>query len=291
MRKDVREVRIKRPSHAVTVIEVEVASRNASLPILFTADRHWDNPKSDWKMQKKHLDWAVEREALIVDVGDLFCAMQGKGDPRASKGDIRPEHMTAKYLNALSDTSAQFFKPYAKNFVALFQGNHETAVIKNREYDLTERLAHDLQREGSDVQKMGYSGYVIVSLRRGKNQDSRSFVVYCEHGSGGGGPVTKGVIQTNRRGVFVRDADVLVSAHIHEAWMLEVMRERLGNNYEPILERQIHLQLPTYKEEYLAHSGFHIEKGRPPKPMGAWALHFEYGGYGNQKNITVERLT
>lgn len=289
MRKHINSIAITRPSHALTYVDIEVDSRNASMPLLLTADRHWDNPKSDQKLQKKHLDWAVENEALIIDVGDLFCAMQGKGDPRGSKGDIRPEHMTGRYLNALSDTAATFFKPYAKNFIALFHGNHETAVIKNKEYDLTERLAHDLAREGSEVQKMGYSGYVRVNMRRGKSSDSRSFTIYCEHGSGGGGPVTKGVIQANRRGVWVADADLIVSGHIHEAWMLEVVRERLSQTYEPYLQTQIHLQLPTYKDEFSAHEGYHIEKGRPPKPLGAWAVHLGFGGT-DRKTISPQRL-
>jgi len=289
MRKHINSITVTRPSHALTYVDIECDNVHASMPILFTADRHWDNPKSDQKMQKKHLDWAVENGALIVDVGDLFCAMQGAGDPRGSKSDIRPEHMTGRYLNSLSSTAADYFKPYAKQFLALFYGNHETSVIKKKEYDLTERLAHDLSREGSDVQKMGYSGYIRLNMRRKNSGDRKTFTIYCNHGSGGGGIVTKGVIQTNRRAVFVADADLVVSGHIHEAWMLEVPKERINQNHVPVLETQVHLQLPTYKEEYMAHEGYHIEKGGPPKPLGAWAVHFEFGG-GGLKSMSPQRL-
>ena len=55
---------------------------------LLTSDRHWDNPKSNWELQKAHLDEALERAAGVIDVGDFFCAMQGRWDPRASKEDI-----------------------------------------------------------------------------------------------------------------------------------------------------------------------------------------------------------
>ena len=39
--------------------------------ILLTSDRHWDNPKSDRRLQTKHLQLAKERNALIIDNGDL----------------------------------------------------------------------------------------------------------------------------------------------------------------------------------------------------------------------------
>ena len=45
--------------------------------VLLTSDRHWDNPKSDHALQIKHLIQAVERNAIIIDAGDLYCAMQG----------------------------------------------------------------------------------------------------------------------------------------------------------------------------------------------------------------------
>jgi len=30
---------------------------------LLSSDRHWDNPHSDWELQKKHLDLARKRNA------------------------------------------------------------------------------------------------------------------------------------------------------------------------------------------------------------------------------------
>jgi hypothetical protein len=272
-RYNVEGVEISRPGPNVVKITVNCGTRNhTKLPVLLTADRHWDNPKSDHALQLKHLDWAKERDALIIDVGDLFCAMQGKGDRRASKGDIRPEHDHPNYLGALSKTAADFFEPYAKNVAALFHGNHETSVIKHKEYDLTERLAHDLNRAGGQTQKMGYSGFVQIQFVRGRA--SFSWLLYCAHGSGGGGPVTKGVIQTNRRAVFQPDADMIITGHIHESWMVEVNRERVCQSGATYIDTQTHLQLPTYKEEYLAHQGWHTERGAPPKPLGAWAVEF-----------------
>ena len=290
MRKNIEKVEVSRPSS--NVIKLTVYTKNkaeAIMPIMFTADRHWDNPKSDRKLQIRHLERAREEGALVVDVGDFFCAMQGKGDRRANKGDLRPEHDKPNYLNALSQTSAEFFEPYADLFAVISQGNHETSVIKHKEYDLTERLVHDLNRAGGNVQKGKYSGYIQVQFQ--SRHTSFSYLVYYNHGSGGGGPVTKGVIQTNRRAAFVADADLCVSGHIHESWLVEVMRERVDVRAATcFIEPQYHLQLPTYKEEY-THEGFHIEKGRPPKPLGAWMVYFcSVGLTKSSSRIEIKRL-
>ena len=60
--------------------------------VLLSSDRHWDNPKSNRGLQKRHLELAKERKAIIIDNGDLFCLMQGRYDPRGNKSAIRPEH-------------------------------------------------------------------------------------------------------------------------------------------------------------------------------------------------------
>jgi hypothetical protein len=39
-------------------------------------------------MEKRHLELARKRNAVIIDGGDLFCAMQGKYDPRSDKRDL-----------------------------------------------------------------------------------------------------------------------------------------------------------------------------------------------------------
>ena len=107
---------------------------------LLTSDRHWDNPKSNWDLQKEHMDEALKRGAGIIDCGDFFCAMQGKYDPRSSKDDLRPEHQGSNYLDSLVNTAADFFEPYAKNLIMIARGNHEAAILKRQETDLIERL-------------------------------------------------------------------------------------------------------------------------------------------------------
>ena len=74
--------------------------------VLLVSDVHWDNPKCDRKKLKRDFDEAVKRDALILSNGDFFCAMQGKYDRRSSKKDLRPEHQSNNYLDALVETGA-----------------------------------------------------------------------------------------------------------------------------------------------------------------------------------------
>lgn len=239
---------------------------------LLQSDVHWDNPKCDRQKLKKHLDLAKQRNAPILDFGDFFCAMQGKYDRRSSKKDIRPEHANNQYLDSLVSTAAEYLKPYQNLITVRGVGNHESAIHKNHETDLTERLAERIRANGGIARRGGYSGYIRFHIHNGKRKNN-SLKLWYFHGAGGGGPVTRGVIQTNRQSVYVSDADIIATGHVHESWQVAVQRIRLNTSDKIVHERQTHIKIAGYKEEYEdGHGGWHIETGKPPKPTGAWWL-------------------
>jgi hypothetical protein len=267
--------KVEQTSATVATIRV-TATRAKSWEqwILLSADRHMDHPLSNLPLQKRHLELAVEREAACIDCGDLLCGMQGKHDPRGKKGDIRPENDRDDYYDSLIDSTADFLKPYAANIALLGKGNHELSIKKHRETDLTRRLVRRLNGFGSPALVGGYRGWVRFNLTAA-NQ-GQSINLYYTHGSGGNSPVTKGVIRTNRRAAYV-DADIIVAGHIHEAWQVELCRVGLTALGNESVSDQLHLCIPTYKEEFTGESeGFHHEKEGPPKPIGAWWLRFFY---------------
>ena len=45
------------------------------------------------------------------------------------------------YLDALVQTAAEWFEPYASIIKVIGYGNHETSILKNCETDLIQRLA------------------------------------------------------------------------------------------------------------------------------------------------------
>lgn len=261
----------------VTVVKIPY-NGTFEQPFLLSGDRHWDNPASNQEMQYKHLKRAVKINAGIIDVGDFFCAMQGKFDKRSSKDSIRPEHCHGDYLDTLVDTATDAFEDYAHNFIRISRGNHEQAIKSRHETDLTKRFVDKLnERTGASIHVGGYSGWVqfvftdMASARKTKTR----FNLWHFHGFGGGGPVTKGTIQTARRAAYVPDAHIIATGHIHEEWNLTTKRDRITTEGVQYQDEQVHIQIPSYKEEYGdGAQGWHVETGKPPKPIGAVWLTF-----------------
>lgn len=237
---------------------------------LLSSDRHHDNAFCDQDLERRHLEEAKARDAIVLDFGDLFDVMQSKDDRRASKDQLRNEHKRGDYLDALVETAAAFYGPYADRLALMALGNHETAVLDRYGTNLVDRLAHQLRREhGGITQAGGYGGWVRLMCHVHKTTRQQLRLKYF-HGSGGGGPVTRGVIQTNRQAVYLPDADIVVNGHTHDAWHMPIARERLtdlGNQYQDL---QHHIRTSTYKDEYRAGAGgWHVERGGAPKPIGA----------------------
>lgn len=238
---------------------------------LLISDVHFDSPHCDRRLLTKHLDQAKASGAGIMCIGDWFDAMGGRNDKRATKSTARSDDSVPNYFDVLVDHAADYLAPYADNLVMLSQGNHEAAILKHNETDLLARLCREL-----NCQCMGYSGWVRILSQDSHGGKRTQRRLYFHHGSGGGGPVTKNVIQTNRRAASV-DADIYLYAHVHEAWSLENVVEKLGDRGRTYYSTQYHVQLPTYKQEH-GYGGYHDEKGRPPKPLGGWWMVLGYDG-------------
>ena len=237
-----------------------------------SSDWHWDNPKARLDLIERDLRQAKAVGGMVISAGDLFCAMQGKYDKRSSKDDLRPEHASGSYLDRLVDTAAEFLTPYVSVLGLLSLGNHETAIYGRHETCLTTRLVERLRLLGSPVQKGGYNGWVLFKGRSKSGEATAQWKLYYHHGSGGDSPVTQGLLGMNRVSQYV-DADGILSGHIHARNLSTVCRERLSINGKRQVGETALIRTSTYKDEYSPLSGFHIEKGRGPRPTmrpGYW---------------------
>ena len=258
---------------------------NVTLPFqgefkaLLTSDVHWDNPHCDRKLLRKLFDRAKQIGAPILDIGDFHCAMQGKWDKRSSKTDLLPEHQTSSYLDSLVSTAADWLDPYTEILTLRGYGNHETSIKKHHETDLVERLSIALRERGSLARTGGFSGFVRFYFEY-KGSTRTSLTYWYHHGHGGGGPVTRGVIQSNRHAVYLPDADIVHTGHTHDAWIVPISRIKLTRSAAIEHCRQVHVSTPGFKEEYGdGHGGWHIERGGPPKPVGAaWLRVYQEDG-------------
>jgi hypothetical protein len=246
---------------------------------LLSSDRHHDNKMCDRKLERDHLELAKDRGALIMDFGDLFCAMQGKYDPRSDMAEIRPEDVDPKYLDRIVEHAADDYAPYADNWLLMGEGNHETNITHRHGTGLTSNLVHRMNTMyGARVYQGGYGGWVQMFFHVHKTK-RQSLRLKYHHGAGGGGPVTRGVIQTNRQAVYLPDADIVVNGHTHDGWYLAIARERLSQ--AGVVSRDLvhYVRTPGYKNEYgEGDRGFIIERWGAPKPLGAFWMRLFLNG-------------
>ena len=257
------------------VITVRISDMSAGEEtwLLLRSDAHHDSPYCDRKLEKLHLDMAKERNAIILDAGDTFDAMQGKFDPRRSYGDIRPEDKVETYYNSIVDHAAEDYAPYADNWLMFGKGNHETAVANKANLCLLSMLTKELNSARHNIFVGGYAGWVrlLFTFNGTKRQ---SYRLKYHHGSGGSAPVTRGVIQTNRQAVFLPDADIVWNGHNHQGYVMPVPRERLSRNGTVESDNCWFIRTPGYKDEWSRGEGWAVERNGGPTPLGSVWLRF-----------------
>lgn len=244
---------------------------------LLLSDPHFDSAQCNRNLFTRHLKQATEAGAPVIICGDFFDAMQGKWDKRSSWSSIRPEHHGEDYLDRLVSTAAEYLEPFAKSIHLISYGNHETSIIKRHQVDLIQRLAQELKRMGSPVMVGTYSGAVqfrfsltpYTKSKKAAGQQASALMAY-HHGYGGGGEVTRGLIDNNRTRSQVH-ADIYLSGHIHRRNLDDNLIRTWTIHGKPMLKRQLFLRASTYKREW---HGWATEKGMGPRPLGGWWLEF-----------------
>lgn len=266
------DIEAKGPTvHVVRFNEWE--DQDAEQWVRLSADEHFDSIACQRDLLEKHLQLAAKRNALCISVGDFFDAMQSRADPRRDYEELREEYKVTNYLDAIVEDAANFHAPYAEQFGVIGMGNHETSVERHNGINLTQWLVKSLRDRGANAFAGGYTGYVIFRFTVHKTRRS-SIVLKYHHGEGGSAPVTRGVISSNRMAVKFPDADVVVSGHNHESWLVPIQQEHINGHGRVSTKPQWHVRVPSYKDGWGQRGkGFDVEKGSP-KPSGCVWLRF-----------------
>lgn len=234
------------------------------LKILQTSDIHFDSIYCYREQLYKDLQYAVDNDIMVLFLGDIFDAMNGRFDPRRSMSKVRPEYRKEEYYDAIVDDAIEKLSPYASHILLVSYGNHETSVLKNASTDLIGRLAKGLSSKSHKVYVGGYGG-IIVFKDDGEFVPAKYF-----HGSGGEAPVTRGAIQTNRQAVYLPDYNIVMNGHSHHYYTIPIARERVTNNSEHYFDFQWHLRSPGYVMAYGDGThGWEVTRGGVPKPVGS----------------------
>jgi hypothetical protein len=123
---------------------------------------------------------------------------------------------------------------------------------------------------GSPVVVGGYGGFIRLSVFISSQPTPKSTMwIYYNHGSGGEAPVTKGMIQTNRQAVWVRNCDLIWNGHNHQNYV--TFQSTVEPNNKDVIEQGLmaFIRTPGYKNERknIAH-GYAAQGNMSPTPRG-----------------------
>jgi hypothetical protein len=260
---------------------------------LLTSDHHFDNAHCDLGLLRNHMETAVELDAPIFAIGDTFCAMQGKWDKRADTSELRPEFMGGNYLDRLVDEAEKFYSPFASHLAIMSNGNHEDSIMARHQTDLTERLVGGLRKGGGNTIRGGYMGFVNFSFAmqkpsNGEKAKSHNYTMHYHHGYGGGGEVTRGLIDNSRtRSQYM--ADIYFSGHIHRRNADDNVIVSLDSRNGVITQKsQLFLRGGSYKDDY--QGNWQRSRGQSARPMGGWWLRFRLRRNGNGSHVQLDHI-
>ena len=250
--------------------------------ILLMSDEHYDSKHCDRKMLKRHHEQAKDRNAIVLKFGDVFDCMGGKYDPRSGKGDIRPEYQIEGYFDAIVEDAAKFYEPYKDNIYFISAGNHENSILKRQEVDILKRLGLML-----GVEKRPYNGHIKFQFESTSKGSRSSKLLYYTHGNGGSSPVTRGVINTNRRQTFI-NADYIISGHTHSMYYIPLPTVSINEQGFMRKSEQIHVSLGTYKDDSFTGNWADEKEFAPPNMGGYWIKFYYEDGIIKSRFIRAE---
>lgn len=244
--------------------------------VLLRSDAHADSATNNWSMEKRHLDEAVDKKAIILDGGDLLDAMQGKDDRRGNKSALLARLKDSAYWNELVDFAAERYAPYAHIWPVLGRGNHESSVMRHHEINVTRMVIDEIHRRNpkSIMRDGNYQGWAMFrGKRRTHTQSAR---LWRHHGWGGSSPVTKGAIHHARAEGIVEGADIVWYGHLHTEQTDRRVRWHCTNQGRIGERSTINIRTSGYKgsgdSPAKRDNGWAREKGMGPQPNGAYWL-------------------
>jgi len=237
---------------------------------LLLADNHVDSKGANNEMTTRLLAQAVERDAVVLCIGDSLDLMQGVGDKRGSKSALRSTLLSDNYFDRVIDQAADLFAPYASHIGMVAQGNHESAWMRHRESDPTAHLVRAIKdRAHSPVGTGGYGGWIKWQFELGGSK--LTYTQRYHHGGGGGAMMSFGVLDVRRMYSMIEGADSIVTSHLHTSNVVGIAREFLSTqNGSYKIEKKYcdFIRVGTTKDGWKDGShGWEVEKNFGPSPL------------------------
>ncbi len=273
---------IKSTDYSVTEVTVPINRKNdkEALKIFAVGCSHIDSIYTAKNTLKRHLDKALEENALIVFLGDNNDLMQGKGDRRHMKQEMEKMYAgEGAYFNEVVDYTVDFMKPYANNLAVWAWGNHELSALRHNEVDVPRAIVDRLNNEtGANVQSSGYRGWVQLRFKDKNGQFRITKNIFYSHSPPSGGKRSKGALSIDLLLAQYPDADVYLAGHLHENLLHFPAVEGISNQGKRYFKEKMYAQMPTYKEDWKdkTQANWWIETNKGNRVIGGWMLDFTF---------------
>lgn len=268
------------------------------------SDLHIGAVNVDYALIKKELEEARKARDRININGDIFDFILPGDRKRYTADVLHPRLMNAgkDIIGAAIKWGVELLGPYADLIDMIGCGNHETSIDKYHSFDPISDLIEKLQPLRTNKEHIihhgGYSGFIDYRLRR-KTGDSQNgkhgsgacrLVIFYHHGWGGSAPVTKGMIDFNRKDTYV-DSDVIWMGHKHNRFTSHVRKLSCPISGEgPAVRECRHIMTGSYSDTYIGQTQKSVWKhGR----RASWAADcgFAPQGKGGARLLVTPRHT
>ena len=176
-------------------------------------------PLADWHIGDKFCDMELIKSQInyIQDTENAYCVLNGDLINNATKTSVSDCY--AEDLSPMEQltTLIDLLSPIKDKILAITSGNHEKRTYKKEGIDLTEVVARELK-----IQDLFSKASAVIFLSLGKSrythkngeQAQVNYVIYINHGSGGGKKEGAKAIRLADMASIV-DADVYIHSHTH----------------------------------------------------------------------------
>jgi hypothetical protein len=259
--------------------------------IWFGSDFHIGASNVDYDFLQADLQEAADSDSRINIIGDVFDAILPKDHKRYKPEALhRRISMTSNVLDEAVDWGEEILAPFADRIDVIAEGNHESSSSKYHATSLIERLVRRLNQqhvtdENHVIRYGGYTGFIDYRFSWDGDPDkgnNRRLVVYYHHGGGGASPVTKGMIDFNRKATFI-DSDVVVLGHKHNK-ISDTSAMRMScplQGEDPVTKQQVFVMCGAYMDTYQAgRGGYASDWGMAPQAKGGARLLVHFGKSG-----------
>jgi predicted phosphodiesterase len=198
-------------------------------------DIHIGHANSDLDLMQGYLDWAKEKDAWILLMGDLI----ENNNKRSVGAGVYEQTMNP---DDQVDEVISMLLPYKDQIVGCLTGNHEERLFKDSGLDPSRLIAKVL-----GCPYLRYAGFLRAYV------NGIPYTIYATHG-GSGASTTSGKINAVQKLALIADADVYLMGHVHDVGDFPRSQKVYDKKSKTIIDRRQHFVLTgnylTYNDSY-----------------------------------------